>query len=198
MPVGKKVCIGVWESEKYIGAVVFSWGANPNLSKAYGLLMTECVELVRVALNAHKTPASRIVAISLKMLKRQSPGVRLVVSFADTREGHHGGIYQAGGWVYTGETTEKFDFELNGKILQRRSYTGRNFGGGRLRPPPGSVKVKSPIKYRYLMPLDNAMREQIVHLAKPYPKRDTCVASKDSVASGDQPEEGGANPTATL
>jgi hypothetical protein len=66
----------------------------------------------------------------------------------------------------------------------------------------GTIKgmEKSPVlwKHKYLYPLDDAMREQIARLAKPYPKRDTCVASKDSVASGDQPEEGGANPTATL
>jgi len=31
-------------------------------------------------------------------------GVRLVVSYADPAHGHHGGIYQAGNWVYLGRT----------------------------------------------------------------------------------------------
>jgi hypothetical protein len=52
-----------------------------------------------------------------------------------------------------------------------------------------------PGKHRYLMPLDDAMREQIEPLRQPYPKR---VRSADSGTSGDQPEGGGATPTRTL
>ena len=179
MPVSKSVHFGVWENGEFVGAIIFSWGANPNLSKPYGLEMTECAELVRVALRTHGTPVSRLLSIATKMIKRQSPGLRLLVSYADTRQGHHGGIYQAAGWVYTGETDRKFDFEWNGKILQRRSYTGKNFGGGRRRPPPGATKIESPSKYRYLYPLDAAMRAQIAPLAKPYPKRAVVVQAAE-------------------
>ena len=172
MPVAKKVHIGVWENGRFIGAVVFSWGANPNLFRPYGIEMIEGCELVRVALDKHGTPVSRIVKIALQMIGRQSPGLRLVVSFADTRMGHLGSIYQAGNWVYVGETKPKFDFELDGQILQRRSYTGSNFGGTRRRVPPGAVKVESPPKHRYLYPLDKAMAAQIEPLRQPYPKRE--------------------------
>jgi hypothetical protein len=50
-------------------------------------------------------------------------------------------------------------------------------------------------KYRYLMPLDDAMRKQIEPLRKPYPKR---AGSIGSDAPGLQPGEGGANPTSAL
>jgi len=175
MPVGKQVHLGVWEDQKYIGAVIFAWGANPNLSKPYGLCMTECAELARVALRTHQVPVSRGLSIAVKMLKNQSPGLRLVVSFADTREGHHGGIYQAAGWVYSGKVKEKYDYMLGNKILQRRAYTGSNFGVGRMLLPARAHKVVSPVKYRYLMPLDAEMRKQIEPLRKPYPKRATGV-----------------------
>jgi len=171
MPVSKRCHIGVWEGRHYIGAVIFAWGANPNLSKAFGLKMTQCVELVRVALDKHKTQVSRIISIACKMLKKHSPGIRLLISFADQREGHHGGIYQAAGWIYTGETLAKFDYEMDGRILQRRSYTGINFGRKRMTIPPNARRIKSPPKHRYLMPLDKAMRKQIEPLRKPYPKR---------------------------
>ena len=48
-------------------------------------------------------------------------------------------------------------------------------------------------KYRYLMPLDNEMRERIAPLALPYPKRDTPEASSDAPAI--HAGEGGAAPT---
>lgn len=198
MPVAKKVSIGVWESGEFIGAVIFSWGANPNLHKAFGLRMIECVELVRVALTDHVSPVSRIVSIACKMLKKQSPGVRLLVSFADTRENHHGGIYQAAGWIYTGVTKEKFDFMLGDQLLQRRSYTGSNFGGTRLRVPDGAVKVMSPVKYRYLLPLDSSMRAQIEPLRKPYPKRIRCGSGETDNAARSNAQTGGASPTDPL
>ena len=198
MPVSKRAHLGAWEGGEFIGAVIFAWGANPNLAKAYGLEMTQCAELVRVALKPHKTPVSQILSVCVRMLRKQSEGLRLLVSYADTREGHHGGIYQAAGWVYTGTTSTKFDYMLSGKLLQRRSYTGVNFGNPKMAIPAQAVKVKSPIKHRYLYPLDSAMREQIAPLAKPYPKRDTCAASKAGVAPGFQPGEGGSTPTAAL
>ena len=183
MPVAKLVAIGAWEDDIFIGSIIFSWGANPNLSKSYDLRMVECVELVRVALSPHISPTSKIVSQAVKMLKRQSPGVRLIVSYADTREAHVGTIYQAMNWIYTGETGTKFDYELNGQILQRRSYTGRNFNGTRLRVPLGANKIQSPSKHRYLYPLDRAMRRQIAPLAQPYPKKDTRPVNGDTLAT---------------
>lgn len=198
MPVAKIVSIGVWESDVFIGAVIFSWGANPNLSKMFGLKMVECAELVRVALNKHVSPVSRIISIACKMIKRQSPGLRLLVSFADTRENHHGGIYQAAGWIYTGTTNEKFDFMLGDKLLQRRSYTGSNFGGTRRRVPEGAVKVLSPVKHRYVYPLDPAMRAQVEPLRKPYPKRTTRGSGEIDSAACTNMQTGGASPTDPL
>lgn len=198
MPVAKQVDVGVWEGGEYIGAVIFSWGANPNLLKPFGLAMTEGCELVRVALQKHNTPVSRIVAIAIKMLRQQSPGLRLIVSYADTRMGHLGSIYQAGNWVYTGMTSPKTDFQLGSMILQRRSYTGRNFGGGRRRPPPGARKVESPPKHRYLYPLDKAMRRQIEPLRQPYPKREPAGEAKETARADTLGETGGASPTRPL
>jgi hypothetical protein len=157
--------------------VLFSRGANNNLLKPFGLAQTEGCELTRVALRDHVTPVSRVIAVALRFLRSQSPGLRLVVSFADPSAGHHGGIYQAGGWVYTGqqEPTQKY-LAPDGKILHRRmvSADGNAFAYGK------KIKVwkfsdcqilDQPGKHRYLMPLDDAMRAQVAPLSKPYPKR---------------------------
>lgn len=186
MPVSKRVNIGVWESDKFVGALVFAWGANPNLCKPFGLKMVEVAELVRVALFSHSSPVSRIITLATKMLKKQSPGVRLIVSFADPYHNHLGIIYQASNWVYTGETSPKFDYLLNGQVLQRRSYTGVNFGRSKMAIPPKARRIQMPPKYRYLYPLDRAMRKQIESLSKPYPKRDNVRLAEGSTPATSQ------------
>ena len=195
VPVGKLVKCGVWESGQFIGVVVFAWGMNRNLGKPYGLSLTECCELVRLALTEHVSPCSKIIAVALRFLRKQSPGLRLVVSFADPVENHHGGIYQAGNWVYCGTSSGSFEWNLNGKRLNKRAYTGHNFGNKQLEVPARALKIRTPGKHRYLMPLDDEMRRQIEPLRKPYPKR---VRSVDSDTSANHAEEGGANPTRTL
>ena len=102
IPKSKLAKFGVWEDGKYIGAVIYGVGATADLVKRYGLEPIQGCELVRVALTSHKTEVSRIVAITLKLLKAKFSGLRLVVSFADPAQGHHGGIYQAGGVVVYG------------------------------------------------------------------------------------------------
>lgn len=195
LPVGKLIKVGVWEDGRFIGVVIYSWGANNNLGKPYGLEMIECCELVRVALTSHKTPVSRIMAIAQKFLVKKSPGLRLIVSFADPEAGHHGGIYQANGWVYCGASAPSYEFRLNGRRINKRAYTGSVFGRGRSQIPAGALKVQTPGKHRYLMPLDVAMREQIAPLAKPYPKRTTRTKEQDA---GHPPALGGVTPTRAL
>lgn len=201
MPTPPVVKIGVWEQDVFIGVVLFSRGANNNLGRPYGLGATECAELTRVALNAHTTPVSKIIAIAIKLLRKQSEGLRLIVSFADKNEGHHGGIYQAGGWVYSGESksTPKY-VTREGKVLHQRqvSKTGikPQYGELRVVPKQSECRVVPQLnKHRYLMPLDDEIRKRIEPLRKPYPKRATSIA-------GDAPAthagEGGSIPTVAL
>jgi len=57
-------------------------------------------------------------------------------------------------------------------------------------------QVKLP-KHKYVMPLDDAMREQIAPLAQPYPKRED--PSVRPIEGPELPAQaGGAGPTRTL
>jgi hypothetical protein len=194
MPTNKLVKVGAWEDKKFIGVVIFGPGATPTLCMTYNLNQQECCELVRVALRKdHVTPVSRVVAIAIRFLKKANPGLRLIISFADMNRGHYGGIYQAGNWIYVGTGGPKQVPYLNGEQIHERTLS--------ILVKSGKVKRSDckwmPVlpKHKYLMPLDEGMREQLASLAKPYPKR---AGSKDSVASGFQSEEGGANPTPAL
>jgi hypothetical protein len=170
------VRVGVWEDDRFIGCVLFSRGACSALGKPYGLDMVEVCELTRVALALHRTPTSRIVAIALRMLRKHCPGLRLVVSFADPNEGHAGTLYQAGGWVYAGDTEPGVKFiDRRGREWHPRQVSRDGikllYGEVRRAPVRSECRRKKLLpKHRYLMPLDAAMREQIRGLAKPYPR----------------------------
>jgi len=202
VPVFKCVRVGVWEGvdQRFIGVVMFGQGATPELGKPYGLGRTEVCELTRVALSAHKTPVSRIVAIALRFLKKHCPGLQLVVSFADMAQGHHGGIYQAGGWIYAGGATTH-GYRVNGETIHPKTLHSRYGKGGQSIPwlranvDPKAERVVAGFKHRYLMPLNKRIRAKIQPLAKPYPKR---AGSADSGTPGIQPGRGGANPTSAL
>ena len=191
MPVGKIVKVGVWEKSAFIGCVLFGRGANKGLGTPFGLEQTEVCELVRISLKKHLTPVSRIMMLAIKFLSKSNKGIKLIVSFADTDQGHHGGIYQATNWIYNGKTQSADEYLYKGKKWHGRAF--RKSNGSHLKYIDKGLKiVKGSTKHRYLMPLDNEMRDTIKHLAKPYPKRVT------KANSGDQLECGGAIPTNTL
>ena len=192
LPVGKLVKVGAWEKGEFIGVILFAWGMNKSLGAPYGLAMNECCELVRVALRKHNTPVSRMMALALRFLKQQSAGLRLVVSFSDPTEGHHGGIYQACNWIYSGQSAPNYEWRLNGKRLNKRAYTGHNFGSPKMAVPVGAERISLVGKHRYLMPLDDEMRERILPLAKPYPKRAKQAMTENPSAQ----RQGGTDPHA--
>jgi hypothetical protein len=200
VPVFKCVRVGVWESSRFIGVVLFGQGATPEIGSPYSLEQVEICELTRVALAKHCTPVSRIVAIALKFLRKQCPGIRLVVSFADAGSGHHGGIYQAGGWYYVGGA-KTHGYKVNGNVVHPKTLHSRYGAGGQSIPwlranvDPRASRVITGFKHRYLMPFDDEIRKRIEPLRKPYPKR---VGSADNGTPEIQSGGGGVIPTPTL
>lgn len=199
MPMPPLVKVGAWEDGQYIGCVLFARGANMNIGTPYRLATTEVAELVRVALTKHKTPVSRVMAIACRFLEKQSPGLRLLVSYADPSEGHHGGIYQACGWTYEGPCEEATQFFHEGRWKHQREVTAGAFGNPNNKRGWQSLpRRKTPGKHKYLLPLDDAMRAQVAPLAKPYPKRVQDPRVGKSSPVGTTTGEGGALPTPTL
>jgi hypothetical protein len=203
MPAGKLAKIGVWEDGRYVGCVLFGRGAASNIASPYGLEQTQICELVRIALDKHTTPVSRIIAIAVRQLRRAQPGLRLIVSFADSNQGHHGGIYQAGGWYYTGASRDRAT-RVHGQLFHPKTLHSRYGYGGQSIPwlrehvDPNAENVMLPPKLKYCMPLDDAMRKQIAPLAKPYPKRVTRGSGETDNAPQPNEETGGASPTEPL
>ncbi len=202
MPAGKTVKVGVWEDARFIGAIIFSLGSNRHLGREFGPGPFECCELTRVGLDRHRTPVSRILAIALRMLKSQSPGVKAVVSYADCDQSHVGAIYAASGWIYIGMVQLKGGtprFRVRGVVMHGRSIHSR-WGRGaqriewlRSHLDPNAEKVFTKGKHKYVWPYDEGVRELVQSLSQPYPKR-----VRSSEAAGHHPANGGAAPTRTL
>lgn len=192
IPVGKLVKVGAWENGKYIGCVIFGRGANNNMLKPFGLNADEGCELVRIALTKHISQVSKIMALALKFLKKQSPELKLVVSYADADQNHHGGIYQATNWIYDGlkNANTMGAFIINGKKTHPKSVHSKGvkqtIEAVKKQLDPNATVFYTKGKHRYLMPLDDIMRAKIQPLAKPYPKRDKQAMDATSITAAVQ------------
>jgi len=190
MPVAP-VKIGIWEDEKFAGVILFGVGSGrATHGGRFGLKKHhDIAELCRIAMAPwHQTPVSRCLAIATRMLKKQSPNLRMLISFADIAQGHHGGIYQANGWLYLGVTESDLAFIVNGKRKHNKTIriavanTRRDRPLAERRKPaidwlhehidPNARRVELPGKHRYVLPLDDEMRSRLLPMVLPYPKRE--------------------------
>jgi len=201
MPKAKLVKVGCWEGGRFVGAIIYGLGANRHLARPFGLKDTQACELVRVALApGREHPTSQCVAISLRLLRRQSPGLRLVVSYADAGQGHVGTLYQAGGWLYLGTSDQSY-IRVRGQVEHPRTLYDRFGPKGQSIPwlrehvDPRAERVPMAPKHKYVMPLDKKLRRELESRALPYPKN---AAEATGVAAGDQPVKGGSIPTRPL
>jgi len=192
VPANKQVKLGVWEHDRFIGVVLFGHGPSMPLTKTFGLTPLTLSELTRVALTKHEAPVSRIVAIAVRLFRRQCPGVRLLVSFADPEQGHHGGIYQALGWIYTGQGGGAVHRWRRGS----KTYHDRTVQAGLAGPKDSLFAVRQLPKHRYVLQLDvePRLRARLEAMRTPYPKR----TKPRSEATANQAVEGGASPTRAL
>lgn len=186
VPAAKTVKIGVWENGRYIGCVVFSRGANGRIGSPYGLDQLKVCELTRIALSTHQTPVSRIIAIGLRMLRRQSPGIQLVISYAAAEEGHIGTVYQAANWLYEGPK-QTYKVRVGDEVIHARTLSKRaeKYGLGimdyaRLKGLEVEY-LRGLIRHKYLWPFEPSLREQLRQLAQPFPRVKQAMAGAHPV-----------------
>jgi hypothetical protein len=104
---------GLYEEDRLMGVVTYGIPASPSLcmgicGKEYA---DKVLELNRVCLqNNDKNQASFLVANSIKLLPKPS----IVVSYADTGQGHVGYVYQATNFIYTGLSANRVDWTVKG------------------------------------------------------------------------------------
>ena len=105
---------GLYQNSSLIGVCSFGRPMSPALTKCAfnGLYQDTFLELNRLVINegANKNALSFFVSRSLKLL----PKPNVIVSYADTSQHHHGYIYQATNWIYTGLSFKKQDYKIKG------------------------------------------------------------------------------------
>lgn len=187
VPVGKLVRVGVWEDGEFAGVVVFGCGSSDALGKRFGLTPFQVCEMNRIALKPdHKCAVSRVINLAVnKFLRVQCPGIRLVITFSDPEAGHHGGVYQGAGWLYVGKSAENRRYLIDGTWHHSRDVRAcgtRSVPGKSRVPcpkPSDATRVeKIPGKHRYMLPLDDEIRELVKREAKPAPRPDQRPSSE--------------------
>jgi hypothetical protein len=175
---------------EWCGVVLYGTGASINISKPYNLSQGQVVELVRMALNGKHGITTAVLSLSLRLLRKSVPNVKLVISYADSEQGHNGTIYQASNWFYTGSITDSC-FLIDGKMTHRRSAYSK-YGTSSLDKIKANnkqvVRVNSKPKYKYIYPLDKTLVPLCKSLAKPYPKSNAAIVQGS--ISGFQSEDG--------
>ena len=175
VPAGRTVKIGVWEDGEFVGVVIYTPGASPWLATPFdGVTPNQVAELARVALDDHETPTSKILSISQKLLKRNSPKLRILISFADPKPGHDGTLYQASNWYYVGRAKSNTDIRIGDELKHERSVGGK-YGTSSVKKLKQMLnvrpieRVRRPNKYKYVYPLDDEIEAKVKGMSKPYP-----------------------------
>jgi hypothetical protein len=138
------------------------------------------IELNRLCVNEglEKNVLSYFVGISLKML----PKPFVIASYADTSKNHHGYIYQATNWIYTGLSVAFKDYMIkgmehlhNGTIMDMSRGQENRVQWLRDKYGDDLIMVDRPQKHRYFYFLGNKkqvkdMFKMLPYEVQPYPK----------------------------
>jgi hypothetical protein len=89
----------------------------------------EFIELNRMAFDDYlpKYSESRCIAISIKLIKKNAPHIKWIVSFADGSQCGDGCIYRASGFLLIGCKVNKQILEWNGKIIAKKTLDNTNY-----------------------------------------------------------------------
>jgi hypothetical protein len=109
-----------YSPRKPLACCTFS-GPNGRFENFSGIL--ELTRLVRIP--DYDLPLTRLISKAMGYI-RSKKSADLLISLADAEEDHHGGIYQACSWVYSGMRDERLDgFNIDGQFVPARTCNHR-------------------------------------------------------------------------
>lgn len=158
-----KYAFGLLVRNQIEGICTFGIPSSPFLCKGIcGIEYKDKVlELNRLVVNDNTPPnsASFLVGNSIKQLPPQS----ILVSYADTKMGHIGYVYQATNWIYTGCTKARTD------IYAGENRHSRHHAGDK------SIRQERSAKHRYVYfhKCAKEIKNNLRYARLPYPKGET-------------------------
>ena len=99
---------GLIHNNKIIGICTFGSPPNYNYNDGkciFNTLQVKTLELNRLIINVYNE--KNLLSYFVSQCIKQLPKPTALVSYADPNQNHHGFIYQATNWIYTGESTPK-------------------------------------------------------------------------------------------
>lgn len=112
---------------------VLSYGTSMDKRKILPLvkdtLWNEMLELNRMAFDDYlpKYSESRCIAITIKLIKKNAPHIKWILSYSDATQCGDGTIYRASGFYLTGVKENKTILEWNGKIIADKTLNNSNY-----------------------------------------------------------------------
>ena len=126
---------GCFLDDKLHGVMSYGPGINKhgNLKSLSGVGWNEIIELNRMAFDEYlpKYSESRCISISIKLIKKNAPQIKAIISFSDGTQSGDGTIYRASGFFLTGITKNTSILELpNGEKINKQTFgQSGSFGG---------------------------------------------------------------------
>lgn len=168
---------GLFKGGDLLGVVTYGMPASPSLCKGVcgDEYKQDVLELNRLCLvNNDKGEASRLVGGSLRLLPRP----KVIVSYADTSQGHAGTVYQATNFIYTGSTTPRTEIAVRGLEHMHSKALSNSGSLADLRERYGDENVYQrprAVKHRYIYFVGSKtdvknMRKALRYGVEPYPK----------------------------
>jgi len=170
------VSIGMYVDDVLAGCITYGIPPVPNVQRCCGeQYRKNTLELNRLFIHdwAGYNSESWLIGQSFRLLRQEWSNYFILVSYADTGEGHEGYIYRATNWLYTGTSEPNIDIRLPDAKYHPR--TTQHKGGSALVRKAGGVEVKRTLKRRYIYFLGSKsqckkLRRALRWPVLPYPK----------------------------
>lgn len=160
---------------------VLSYGNSMDKRKIMSLVegtgWNEFLELNRMAFDDYlpRNSESYCIGKTLRMIKKQAPHIKWVISFADGTQCGDGTIYRASNFVLTGIKANKTILEFNGQIIADKTLNNSNYVKAGLSAGVAKKMGAKPLKgfqLRYIYFLDKGSRAKLTVPEIPFSKID--------------------------
>jgi hypothetical protein len=138
------------------------------------------IELNRMAFSdmLPKYSESRCIAISIRLLKKNAPHIKWIVSFADATQCGDGTIYRASGFDLIGCKVNKQILDWNGKKIAKKTLDNKNFPKingkyfSRYLIEKGDAKPLKGFQLKYIYFIDKTIKSNLTVPIIPFSKID--------------------------
>lgn len=128
-------------------------------NKGYNEKWNEMLELNRMAFDDYlpKYSESRCIAISIKLIKKNAPQIKWILSYSDATQCGDGTIYRASGFKLTQINKNSTIYKLaNGEVVAKRGDSKYNFEG---------AKALTGFQNRYILIVDKKAKLNVPEIA---------------------------------